>query len=148
MLESSVSHVSCDDVALQIENKEGMHRETDCERERERKRKEKVLWSVLQSRCQRKVDGTTLGVILFRLSENSILMDEIFENIFNEELNKLLLVKIQFRENYYDLEIQNLERGNSEYALIESRRELESERRQLSKANQGTGQAQLENTFV
>ena len=29
-----------------------------------------------------------------------MLMDEISENIFNEELDKLLLVKIQFRENY------------------------------------------------
>ena len=27
-------------------------------------------------------------------------MDEISENIFNEELNKLLLVKVQFREKY------------------------------------------------
>ena len=44
------------------------------------------------SRCQRKVDGTVLGVILFRLPENSILMDEISEKIFNEELNKLFLV--------------------------------------------------------
>ena len=40
------------------------------------------------------------GVILFSLSENSALMDEISENIFNEELDKLSLVKIQFRENY------------------------------------------------
>ena len=40
------------------------------------------------------------GVILFRLSENSILMDEISEKSLNEELNKLFLVKIQLRENY------------------------------------------------
>ena len=44
----------------------------------------------------------------------------------------------------YDLEIQNLERRNSEYALIESRRELESQRRQLLKANQWADQAQRE----
>ena len=30
MFESSVSHVSHDDLALQIESKERMHRETDC----------------------------------------------------------------------------------------------------------------------
>ena len=30
MFESSVSHVSHDDFALQIESKESMHRETDC----------------------------------------------------------------------------------------------------------------------
>ena len=41
-----------------------------------------------------------LGVILFRLSENSFLMDEISENILNEELNKLFLVKVQIREDY------------------------------------------------
>ena len=35
------------------------------------------------------LDGTILGVILFRLSEHSILIDEISENIFNAELNKL-----------------------------------------------------------
>ena len=53
----------------------------------------------MQSRCQRKIDGTVLGVILFRLTENSFLMIEIFEDTLNEELNKLWLVKIQFREN-------------------------------------------------
>ena len=67
------------------------------DREREKK---KSLWSVLQSRCQGKVDGTVWGVILFRLTENSILMNEISEKIWNEELNKLFLVKNQFRENY------------------------------------------------
>ena len=35
-----------------------------------------------------------------------------------------------------DMEIQNLERRNPEYALIESRRELESQRRHLWEANQ------------
>ena len=37
---------------------------------------------------------------------------------------------------------QNLERRNSEYALIESRPELESQRRQLLEANQWADQAQ------
>ena len=73
------------------------------EREREREKKEKVLWSVLQSRCQRKVDGTVLGVILFRLTENAVLMDEISADTWREELNKLFLVKFQFRENYTPL---------------------------------------------
>ena len=44
----------------------------------------------------------------------------------------------------HDLEIPNLERRNSEYALIESRRELESQRRQLLDANQWADQAQRE----
>ena len=34
------------------------------------------------------------------------------------------------------MKIQNLERRNLEYALIESQRELESERQQLLEANQ------------
>ena len=41
-----------------------------------------------------------LGVILFRLSENSFLMDDISEKIFKKELNKLFLVKIRIREDY------------------------------------------------
>ena len=44
-------------------------------------------------------------------------MNEISENTLNEELNKLLMVKIQFGENYsteYNMEIQNSERRNSE----------------------------------
>ena len=40
--------------------------------------------------------------------------------------------------------IQNLERRNSEDALIESRRELESQRRQLLGTNQWADQAQRE----
>ena len=62
----------------------------------------------------------------------SILMDGSSENIFNEELDKLLLVKMQFREKLflgeYNMEIQNLEQRNSEYALVESERELEPQR--------------------
>ena len=72
MLEASVSHVSPG------ESKDSMHRETVAG-QREREKKEKVLWSVLHSRCQRKVDGTVSGVILFRLTENSVLMNEISE---------------------------------------------------------------------
>ena len=44
----------------------------------------------------------------------------------------------------YDIEIQNLERRNSQYALIESRRELESQGRQLLEANQWAYQARRE----
>ena len=102
---------------------------------------------MLHSPCQGKVDGTVLGVILFRLTENSILMNEISENTLNEELNKLLLVKIQFKNlnsTEYNMEIQNLERRNSECALIESQRELQSQRLQLLEANQWADQAQRE----
>ena len=49
---------------------------------------------------QDKVDGTVLGVILLGLTEDSVPMEEISENIFKEELDKLFMVKIQTRENY------------------------------------------------
>ena len=42
------------------------------------------------------------------------------------------------------MEIQNSERRNSEKALIESQRELESQRRQFLEANQWVDQAQRE----
>ena len=54
---------------------------------------------MFQSRSKTKVDGPVLGVILF-LTENSILKNESSEKTWNEELNKLFLVKIQLRENY------------------------------------------------
>ena len=134
MIDSSVSHVSHGEFVLQREIRESMLQETVA-RQRKRERQEKVQWSVLQSRCQGKVDGTVLGVILFRLTENSVLMDEISEKTWNEELNKLFLVKNSAKRKFnlteFDMEIQNLERRNSECALIESRRELESQRREL-----------------
>ena len=89
MLEASVSHVS------HGERKDSTHRENVA---RQREKKEKVLWLVLLNRCQRKVDGTVLGFIFFGLKQNYILMDEISEKTWNEELNKLFLVKIQLRE--------------------------------------------------
>ena len=73
---------------------------------------------MMQSRCQGKVDGTVLGVILFRLTENSILMNEIFEKTWNEELNELFLVKIQLRENRPFLMVSFLFREKSKKACI------------------------------
>ena len=46
-----------------------------------------------------KVDGTILKVILFGLTEDSILMNETSENTLNEGINRIFRVKIQFREN-------------------------------------------------
>ena len=43
-------------------------------------------------------DARVKVVILIRLSMNSIMMNEIFENTLNEEHDKLFLVKILFRE--------------------------------------------------
>ena len=74
-------------------------------------------------------------------------MNEISENTLNEELNKLIMVKIQFTKLYsteYNMEIQNLERRNSEYALCESQHELESQTQQLLMANNWADQTQRE----
>ena len=85
--------------------------------------------------------GTVLGIILFRLTENPTLTDEISENTLNEELNKQILDS-ELYSIEYKMEIQNLERRSSQYALFESQRELEFQRRQLLKANQWADQAQ------
>ena len=93
---------------------------------------------MLQSRCQRKVNGT-VSVWVWRVTENSILMNGIFEDTWSEELNKLFLVKIQFTEDYTWLSrtwrAKILERRNSDFALTESQRELESQRQQSLKPN-------------
>ena len=87
MFEASVTHASHGEFLLQGESKESMHRETAA-RQREREEREGVI-----------IDGTVLGVILFRLTENFILMNDISEKTWNEGPNKLFLVKKQLREN-------------------------------------------------
>ena len=120
-------------------------REREKERKRDRKKKSR-------SRCQRKIDGAIFGVILFRLSENSILMDKISENIFNEELDKLLSVKILFREIYTRLsttwrsKIWNEEIQNTHYSSHSASLNLKDDN--LLKANQCTDQAQRERTHL
>ena len=112
-----------------------MHRETDCLTERRRGREREKEREGERERGKRRFcdqcckvdvkDKSTeqyLGVILFRLSENSFLMDEISENTFDEELTKLFLVKIQFRENYtrvsttWRSKIQSEEIQNAHYS--------------------------------
>ena len=79
-------------------------------------------------------------------------MIEIPEDTWNEELSKLFLVNIRIREDFflteYNMEIQNLERRNSEYELLESQRELESQRLQLLEDIQWTHQVQRERTYL
>ena len=41
--------------------------------------------------------------VSLKVSDDSVLMDKISENIFNEEVNKLFLQKIQIREIILDL---------------------------------------------
>ena len=79
-------------------------------------------------------------------------MNEISENTLNEELNRIFLVKNSVQRKLYsteyNMEIQNLERRNSEYALFESQRELESQRRQLLEANQSKWHDNSELSFL
>ena len=67
-------------------------------------------------------------ILFWRVTKNSTLMNEIFEDTWNEELNKLFLVKIQFRENFTRLstawrskiwneEIQNMHHSNRNEGL-------------------------------
>ena len=103
---------------------------------------------MLRSRCQGKAVGTVLGVILFKRTENSILINEILRQDLERRAQQVVLGENSVERKLYltehDLEIHNLERRNSEYALIESRRELESQRRQLLESNQWADQAQRE----
>ena len=119
-----------------------------CNREtvaRQRKKNEKVLWSV-QSRCQRKVNGTVL-VWVWRVTENPVL--ESLRKFYSDERDLREHLERRARQaiigensiqrklylNEYKMEIQNLKRRNSEDALTESQRELESRRQLLLEIN-------------
>ena len=142
MLEESVSHVS------HGESKDIIHRETVArQRKKEREEREGSVISVAESMSKKSrrnsfkshslqthrefySDERDLREDLERRAQQAVLGE-------NSAQRKFFLTE-------YDLEIQNLERRNSEYALIESRRELESQRRQLLEANQSADQAQRE----
>ena len=86
VFESSVSHVSHDGSALRIESKR-KHAIGKPLPDREIKEREGFVISGAESMSKK---GQRNGISVRRVSENSILMDEISKNIFNEELNKLL----------------------------------------------------------
>ena len=83
-----------------------------------------------------------MGVILFRLTEE-IYSDE---RDLGEDLERRAqqAVRGEHSAQRIILDCQNLAPRNSDYVLIESRRELESQRRQLLEANQWPDQAQRE----
>ena len=138
IFESSASHVSHDDFALQMESKEGMHRETDCQTER--KEREGSVISVaesmskksrrynIRSHCLQTLrkfysDGWDLREHLQRRARQAILGE-------NSDQRRLYLPE-------YNTDIQDLERRNSEYALTDLHRErLNFKRQQLLEANQ------------
>ena len=95
MFESPVSHVSHDGFTLQLESKESMQSKNRCYTQRNgRKKKFRDQWCTvnvkerLMERCECESEEPQ-KIIFWSLSENSILMDEISKNIFNEELDKL-----------------------------------------------------------
>ena len=129
MFESSVSHISRDDFALEKKaNKACIGKPIAREREEGKRR---FCDQCCEVDVKEKNVGTILGIILFRLSEKSFLMDEISENILNEELNELFLVKIQFTKVHLKEHTTEIQRRNSEYTLFESQRELECQGQQL-----------------
>ena len=99
--------------------------------------REKVLWQVLQSRCQRKVNGT-VSVWVWRVTENPVLKSH--KEFYSDERDlrghlewraqQANSVPRKFYSTEYGMEIQN-ERRNSECASFESQRGLESQRLQL-----------------
>ena len=123
MFESSVSDVSHDDFALQMESKESMPRETDCLTERERKR-EGFATSAAESMSKKSrrnnIRSHSLQTLRKFYSKSSTRL--IGENSIER--------KLYLKE--YKMEIQNLKQRNSEYASFKS----------LLAANQNADQAQ------
>ena len=103
VFEISVLQVSCGDFDL---SNERMPRGT-MSRQRERKEREGSAISVAESMSKK------LGVILFRLTKNSVLVYEISENTLNEEL------KLFLNTTEYNMEIQNFRAKKSEKTLFE-----------------------------
>ena len=64
------------------------------------------------------------------------------ERDLREDLERRAQQDVLGNSTEYNMEIHNLEPRNSEYALFESQRELQSQRRQLLEANQWADQAQ------
>ena len=123
-----------------------MPRETVA-RQRERGEREDFVISVAESMSKKSRRNSTMSNSL--QIHRDIYSDErdLREQLERRDQQAILGENSAQRKLYlteYDLEIQNLERRNSEYALIESRRELESQRRQLLEANQWADQAQRE----
>ena len=142
MFETSVSHVSHGEFALPRESKESMPRETVA-RQREREGREGSVISVAESMSRSSRRNSTRSQSL--QTHREFFSDE---RDLPEHLERRAAVlgetsaqrKLYLTE--YDMEIQNLERRNSEYRLFKSQRELESQRRQQLKASQWAEQAQ------
>ena len=140
LLEASVSHVS------HGESKDSMHRETVA-RHRGREEREGSVISSAESMSKKSRRNSIRSHSLqthrgFYSDERDLREDP--ERRAQQAVPGENSAQRKLHLTEYDLEFQNLERRNSEYALIESRRELESQRRQILEANQLADQAQRE----
>ena len=84
---------------------------------------------------------------ILKTLRNSILTDEISENTWNEELNKLFLVKIQIRENYTRLSITRNEESQNMHCSIATRAWI-SKTTNIESQSMGRSSSTWENTFV
>ena len=130
------------DFVPQTQAKESTQSENRCYTERKRRKRR-----FFDQCCKVDVNGKSteqyLGFILYRLTENSILMTDFSEDIFVQAILGRNSVQRKLYSNEYNMEIQNLKRRYSEYALIESQREFESQRQQSVEIN-GADPAQSE----
>ena len=131
--ENSVSQISRGDLALQEESKESLTRETEGKQRLRRDRAGSVI---------------SVGESMSRKST------EQYKESFSSDSPRVLFCERDLREHperraqiQYNMEIQNSERRNSEYALFESQRELESQRQQILMANHWADQPQRERIF-
>ena len=140
---TSVSHVSCGNVALP---KESQPRET-VRGQREREEREGSVISVGESMSRKSRQNSTRSKshqIQKELHSDERDLREHLERRAQQAILGENSVKRKLYSTECKMEIQNMERRNSEYALIESQREFESQRLQLSEANQWADQAQPE----
>ena len=151
------SHVSCvgENVLL------GRHRlpETECrQREREDTENSGSVISVDESisrKSRRNITNDARSKISHsRLTQHELSSDErdVREHFERRARQTKKKVKFQLRRKLYstqyDMEIKDLERKNSEYALFESQRELESQRQHLRQASQWADHAQREKNLL
>ena len=130
--ETSVSHGFHGNVALQRESKESMPRETVA-RQREREEREGFVVSVAESMSKKSRRNSTRSHSLQTHKEFYSNERDHREHLERRAQQATLGENSVQRKLYsteYNMEIQNLERRNSEYAVIESQRELESQRLQ------------------
>ena len=116
-----------------------MHREVVA-RQRERKEREGSVISVAESMSKKsrwnRIRSHSLQTHREFYSDERDLREDLEGRAQQAVLGENSAQRKLVKKTEYDLEIQNLERRNSEYALIDSRRELESQRRLLLEASQ------------